>query len=532
LKFAEIAPYLAAFVFNLTLVVLRVYELSYDAFTHLFFANHYANDWFGIWDSRWYGGFYMTGYTPLSHQIMALLSFISGISLPYGILSIATALFLIWATQSFGSALGMRSKSIPWIVALAPPLYMFLYLFGQLPAVLCTAFILASSSYLSQYVDDGGYKRLLFAALLAALSFFTHELVTVLLLPPLLIILLSKSHSFVAIKRLAAWGIISLAIAAPVMLDFLSFLRTSSPQAPIPHVTRGDFLVGPASLPFFWGIYGSIILLLPLAFFTLLDLRKRVYSLVAGSFIILGLGGVTPIPLAIFGSAIYNLLTYEKFSFWGAILLAIPLGVYADRFVARDGGWFRKKFTLVLVLSLFLSSVGALFAGYSTVLSVTRPDVQQISSYLNTQQGDGFYVTLGLGPLSKELSIIATKTTLDWGYNTARRLPVLSQSRVDDIDGAKYFPGGMSFVSRVLNNSLGVRWVVLGDTVYQPLVVYAGFIQVHQVNGSLPVTIWERANQAGGNDGGATAFDTKSYTWGLLPMLTLVAAVLVSIRMS
>src|ERR1041384_964952 len=49
------------------------YRLSYDAYTHMLFAEHYAENWFSLWETRWYDGFTVISYPPLVHQLIALL---------------------------------------------------------------------------------------------------------------------------------------------------------------------------------------------------------------------------------------------------------------------------------------------------------------------------------------------------------------------------------------------------------------------------------------------------------------------------
>ena len=56
------------------LLLMGSFQKTYDAYVHMFFANHYAQDWFSTWDTRWYTGFTVTSYPPGSHQLMALLS--------------------------------------------------------------------------------------------------------------------------------------------------------------------------------------------------------------------------------------------------------------------------------------------------------------------------------------------------------------------------------------------------------------------------------------------------------------------------
>src|SRR5215216_6808955 len=64
---------LLAFVGHGLFILTGRYRLSYDAYTHMLFANHYAEDWFSLWETRWYTGFTVISYPPLTHQLIALL---------------------------------------------------------------------------------------------------------------------------------------------------------------------------------------------------------------------------------------------------------------------------------------------------------------------------------------------------------------------------------------------------------------------------------------------------------------------------
>ena len=61
---------------------------GYDAPIHMFFGDHYARSWFSLWDPRWYNGFNIASYPPLTHQLLALLELASGNpTLGYALLS-------------------------------------------------------------------------------------------------------------------------------------------------------------------------------------------------------------------------------------------------------------------------------------------------------------------------------------------------------------------------------------------------------------------------------------------------------------
>jgi hypothetical protein len=53
-------PVLASLAVNLPAAFLGVYRFSYDAYTHIFLADHYRRDWFSLWDGRRFG----TDYCP------------------------------------------------------------------------------------------------------------------------------------------------------------------------------------------------------------------------------------------------------------------------------------------------------------------------------------------------------------------------------------------------------------------------------------------------------------------------------------
>src|SRR5215212_5258506 len=64
---------LLAILFHGLFILTARYRLSYDAYTHMLFANHYAESWFSLWEPRWYTGFTVVSYPPLAHHLIALL---------------------------------------------------------------------------------------------------------------------------------------------------------------------------------------------------------------------------------------------------------------------------------------------------------------------------------------------------------------------------------------------------------------------------------------------------------------------------
>ena len=46
-----------AFALHGFLVLTTQYRVSFDAYNHMFFADHYRMDWWSLWEPRWYTGF-------------------------------------------------------------------------------------------------------------------------------------------------------------------------------------------------------------------------------------------------------------------------------------------------------------------------------------------------------------------------------------------------------------------------------------------------------------------------------------------
>ncbi|HSM72542.1 MAG TPA: hypothetical protein VK851_13445, partial [Anaerolineales bacterium] len=84
----QIAVWLAFLCHGLFILTAR-YRLSYDAYTHMLFANHYAEHWFSLWETSWYTGFTVVSYPPLTHQLTALFVPILGFDKAFA--------FILWS---------------------------------------------------------------------------------------------------------------------------------------------------------------------------------------------------------------------------------------------------------------------------------------------------------------------------------------------------------------------------------------------------------------------------------------------------
>jgi hypothetical protein len=77
------------------------FDATYEAFVHIFFADHYARSWFESWDDRRYTGFNVTSYPPLVHQLTALLSYFVGLKNAFVILAMGVVMLFIIGNYRF-----------------------------------------------------------------------------------------------------------------------------------------------------------------------------------------------------------------------------------------------------------------------------------------------------------------------------------------------------------------------------------------------------------------------------------------------
>src|SRR5262249_6057489 len=116
-------------------------------------------------------------------------------------------------------------------------------------------------------------------------------------------------------------------------------------QMPIPHGSRDNYILHPASGLNFWIIpMGALILALPWIFTRGLS-NRRLRPLFFGWYLtaILGLGGTTPVARLLLGRA-FDVLTFERFTFW-ATLMALPIvGTLASELIER----FERRAVILL----------------------------------------------------------------------------------------------------------------------------------------------------------------------------------------
>src|SRR5215216_6533295 len=146
-----------AFLFHGGLILATRYRLSYDAYVHMFFGDHYRMDWWSLWDSRWYTGFSITSYPPLVHQLIGGLSHLVGLDAAFAIILWITVTLLPLAVYSFTHIfVGKASSAYAALgAAFLPSVYLTAHIFGQLPTLAATVTALFGMAALNQFLRDG-----------------------------------------------------------------------------------------------------------------------------------------------------------------------------------------------------------------------------------------------------------------------------------------------------------------------------------------------------------------------------------------
>ena len=142
-------PSVLSFGLNLPLVLSGLPLFSFDAYTHVFFADHYRRLWFDLYEPRWFGGFSVASYPPLTHQLIALLSFPASTVISifggapneiryrsevigYGLLLLIVLTFLPLAVERFAAIFvpARAARTAGWLAVGLPSIHLTAYSFG------------------------------------------------------------------------------------------------------------------------------------------------------------------------------------------------------------------------------------------------------------------------------------------------------------------------------------------------------------------------------------------------------------------
>jgi len=509
--------FLAAVAVHLPLLLMELPLKTYDANFHIFFASHYLHHWFDPWNPKWYAGFSQTTYPPLPQQWLAVVSNVLGLDLAYMAVQFAGILLL---------ALGVYRFSLLWVdrraAALAALASVFLgsesfliYSAGQLSTTCAAPLYLNALPYLFEWVRYGKGRAFLKGAALSVAAAAAHH-ATLLFgslffaLPVLALVVLDGQKSARrdhALRERESFSLpafvmrtVSLAVVvgigvAVVLLPFwIALIHYPVTQAPIPHPSRANYILSPQwGLNYFVIPYGALILALPYIIWRGSTIR-RLRPLLLGFWVafLVGLGGTTPVGRLLLGRA-FEVLTMERFTYW-ATLLALPfVGLLASEVIER----YRLRG------AVGLSIAAALTCGLAVAWSTYRPadaadfKVDPVAAWLNRDGHDRYrYITLGFGNKISRLAVLTDASSVDGEWNSGRMLPELTENGAAALTSSKYFgKPGLDALSAMLHHAdrYGLKWVFVRDPYYDPLLVFAGWRKVDDLEDKT-ISVWSKEN--------------------------------------
>jgi hypothetical protein len=531
---------------HLPLLLMQLPLKSYDTNFHIFFASHYVHHWFDPWNVKWFAGFSQTTYPPLPQQWVAIVSWILGLNMAYMLVQFVAILLLAVGAYRFSLLwVSPRAASYAALAALLLGSESFLvYSAGQLGTTSAAPIYLNALPYFFDWLRYGKAKSFLKAVVLFTAAAAAHH-ATLLFgsmffaIPVIALVFIDRNETVDAEAKTSTPAIVARAVAiivlvgaaiAVVLLPFwIALIKYPVTQTPIPHPSRANYILSPQwGMNYFIVPYGALILALPFIIWRG-SIVPRLRPLMLGFWLafVIGLGGTTPLARLLLGRA-FEVLTFERFSYWATLLCLPILGSLIANLVAR----FRLKAIIPV------ATLAALTCGLAVAWSTFRPadaenfNVDTVAQWLSRDGHNNYrYVALGFGNKLSRLAIETDANSVDGESNSARMLPELTKYGGAALSSAKYYgKPGLDSLRAMLDhaNRYGLKWVIVRDSYYNPLLYFAGWRQVDQLNDGT-ITIWSKDGVPPATPMNAPQIPPhwQGIMWGTLPFGSSILAILV-----
>lgn len=532
---------LGALLYHGVLSISGTYRNTYDAYVHIFFADHWTRGWFDHWDPRWYTGFTLTSYPPLSQQSVAAVSFLTGdLRLAFAIVQSSAMVVMtigmyrfarLWVSQE---AAGWAALWLVFSSAMAETIHVF----GQLPTTYSLSMLLNALPFTYAWIVRGKPSDLAKCWALTAATTGAHHVTTlfgsVFITAPVLVLAVvdrfrteladesglhprfvtrANWHALVMrrlrrvlgpVLRVGVFGVGTIALLLLVVLPYWAWSRSDPiTQVSIPHASRDNFLVNLNAGLVFWLIpYGMLLFAMPYIFYK--GFTTKSWPLASSILLLafLGTGGTTPFPKMLLGGA-FDILTLDRFTLWASILMLPLAGAYVVSLLQGNlARWLQEQFGVLVqrgmvaftVLGLIVCSI---FVANLTQFRRFQPapiDVQPIVNFLQKDEHWRWrYMTLGFGDQMAWLSAQTTAAQIDGNYHSARRLPEMTTTPVERLEGAK-FSGvpGLGSLQQFLNvpDKYNLKYIFSNDQFYDPLLFFYGWHKIQLLENG--IAVWER----------------------------------------
>ncbi len=542
------------------------YTLSgtYDAYVHIFFADHYARAWFEPWEYRWYTGFTITSYPPLSHQLIALLSKVVGLKMGFALVMLTAVCGLVVGTYRFGR-LWVSNEAAAYgalFAVFASSVVQTVHIYGQLPTLCGVACLTNALPDVYAYTRTLSRARLWRVWSLLGVTATFHHVTTIyglifFIAPVVATALLDGVGPWGGWRAVAGrlWrltarrigplltlgaGVVGLVVG--LLFPYWYWSRTDPiTQMPIPHGSRDSFIDVPSSgLMFFIIPLGITLLLLPYVFGRLYTRRNIFLALSFSMLLLLGTGGTTPLPRLILGNYAFSILTLDRFTFWATVIAMPFVGELAQRLLTGDlyqtylARHKPRRYRLLvggLVAAVGLSAVLIVNLGRLRPLQPAPIETQPIVDFLNRDMHSQWrFLTLGFGDQMAWLSAQTTANSIDGNYHSARRVIELTATAVERLENAK-FKGiqGIGSLQQFLTvpEKYHLKFIFSNDKFYDPMLYFAGWERVQRLDNG--ILVWQK-NDVPPLPSFLPSANIPTYQklmWGLLPLSALLIMVLV-----
>lgn len=502
------------------------FENTYDAFVHIFFAEHYSNNWFDQWNYKWYTGFTVTSYPPLVHMLIALLSKFVGLKGGFIVVALISVILFVRGVFYF-SQLWVSERSAAYASCAASVCSSYteaVHIFGQLPSITGIAILLNTLPIVYEWVMRKKKKHLLLSLGLLSIITTTHHVTTIFgmvffIFPVLGLALIDKAQLakgkvtigtfLLALKKeffpLLFFGILSLIITVVSIFPYWYWSKSDPiSQIPIPHGSRDSFIeVLSSGLVFFLIPWGLMLLFLPYLFSSVFRRRNIILGLSLTLAFILGTGGTTPIPLKLLGETAFNILTLDRFTywatilslpFWGEFLYQLIQGDFKTYLSAKIGANGVKILLSLLAVMMVTSTIFIMNIGFFRPFQPDKVDIQPIQNFLSRDNHDQWrYLTLGFGDQVAWLAANTNALSIDGNYHSARRLPEMTTRVVERLENAKYQGlEGLGALHQFLSipEKYNLKYIFNNDKFYEPILYFSGWNKVTRLENN--IAIWEK----------------------------------------
>ena len=532
---------LGALLYHGVLCIYGTYRNTYDAYVHIFFADHWARGWFDHWDPRWYTGFTLTSYPPLSQQSVAAVSFLTGdLRLAFGIVQ-ATAMVLMTIGMYRFAQLWVSKEAAGWAaiwLVFSSAMAETIHVFGQLPTTYSLSMLLNALPFTYAWIVRGKPSDLAKCWALTAATTGAHHVTTlfgsVFITAPVLVLALvecfrteladepgaqprfvTRANWWALVMRrlrrvlwpLVRTGIFGVGTITLLLLVVFPYWAWSKgdpiTQVSIPHASRDNFLVNLNAGLVFWLIpYGMMLFAMPYVFYKGFSTKAWPLASSIALLAFLGTGGTTPFPKMLLGGA-FDVLTLDRFTLWASILMLPLAGEYIISLMHGNlARWLQEQFGLLVQRGMVVFTILGLALVSIFVVNLTQfrkfqpapIDVQPIVTFLQKDEHWRWrYMTMGFGDQMAWLSAQTTAAQIDGNYHSARRLPEMTTTPVERLEGAK-FSGipGLGSLQQFINvpDKYNLKYIFSNDQFYDPLLFFYGWHRIQLLENG--IAVWER----------------------------------------